>query len=346
VLLARNPNYWKTERGRRLPYLDSIRMDIQPNREIELLRFRRGQSHFISPLEPAQFETLSAEKRESVRDVGASLDAETAWFNLREVASVPDYRRQWFRSRDFRLAISQALRRDDMARLAYQGHASAGVGPYSRANRYWFNSLLEPPRFNPDNAGRLLTGLGFRRNGQELFDAQGHRVEFSLVTNGANRSRERLASLMQQDLAALGIKLNIVSLDFPSLVERITKTYQYEACLLGMINIDPDPNGTMNVWLSSGSNHPWNPNQITPATPWEAEIDRLMLRQAATVDDRRRKPLFDRVQQIVSEEAPILYLVNRNTLIAVSPNLRGIEPSVLQHPVLWNAEKLWIAPGS
>ena len=46
-------------------------------------------------------------------------------------------------------------------------------------------------------------------------------------------------------------------------------------------NVDLDPNLQMNVWLSSASNHQWNPNQKTPATPWEAEIDRLMQAQAA-----------------------------------------------------------------
>ena len=44
VLLERNPNYWKRDKsGQRLPYLDSIRLDIQQNRDIELFRFRQGQ---------------------------------------------------------------------------------------------------------------------------------------------------------------------------------------------------------------------------------------------------------------------------------------------------------------
>jgi len=45
VQLNRNPNYWKhDERGRPLPYLDSIRLDIQQNRDAEMLRFLRGES--------------------------------------------------------------------------------------------------------------------------------------------------------------------------------------------------------------------------------------------------------------------------------------------------------------
>ncbi len=50
-----------------------------------------------------------------------------------------------------------------------------------------------------------------------------------------------------------------MTLDFPSLIERITRTLNYEACLLGLVNVDADPSELMNVLLSSASNHPWNP---------------------------------------------------------------------------------------
>src|SRR5579862_3287801 len=107
--------------------------------------------------------------------------------------------------------------------------------------------------------------------GGVLRDRQGHPVEFAVITNAGNLAREKMAAMIQQDLAAIGIKLNVVTLDFASLIERLTKTYAYEACLLGLSNVDLDPNLQMNVWLSSASNHQWNPNQKAPATPWEAE---------------------------------------------------------------------------
>ena len=107
-------------------------------------------------------------------------------------------------------------------------------------------------------------------DGQTLKDKDGHPVVFSLITNAGNRSRERMGSLIQQDLAQIGIKLNFVPLDFPSIIERITKSLDYEACLLGITNVDLDPNVQMNVWLSSGDNHQWNPGQKTPETAWEA----------------------------------------------------------------------------
>ena len=86
-----------------------------------------------------------------------------------------------------------------------------------------------------------------------------------------------MAAMIQQDLAKLGMKLNIVTLDFPSLIARMTRSLDYETCLLGLVNVDIDPRELMSVLLSSASNHSWNPSQKTPATVWEAEIDRLML---------------------------------------------------------------------
>jgi peptide/nickel transport system substrate-binding protein len=294
----------------------------------------------ITGIDPELFAQLDGGR---ARDIGPSLEGEMLWFNQNPAAPIPAARKAWFASRNFRLALSHAIRRDDLCRIVYKGHASPGIGPFSKANLFWFHQKLQPHAFDLAEAKRLLAAEGFRQDGRGLADREGRAVEFSVITNSGNRARERIAALLQQDLAALGIKLNVVTLDFPSLLERVTKTFQYEACLLGLVNVDLDPNGQMNVWLSSSAMHQWNPNQKSPATAWEAEIDRLMREQAGTADDRKRKAAFDRVQQIVWEQAPTLYLVNKNALAAISPALRNIQHSVIRPQVLWNVERLWLA---
>src|SRR5260370_38937315 len=75
VLLRRNPNYWKRDaNGRRLPYLDSIRLEVQANRELELLRFRRGQLDMVNKRDPVMYDRLNAEMPRSVVDARQSLD--------------------------------------------------------------------------------------------------------------------------------------------------------------------------------------------------------------------------------------------------------------------------------
>ncbi|MEZ5402491.1 MAG: ABC transporter substrate-binding protein [Bryobacteraceae bacterium] len=346
VELKRNPNYWKTDAsGRRLPYLDSVRMEIQQNRDIELLRFRRGELHFISALDGEAFDRLRKEKPEAARDVGVSLESEMIWFNQTSQAALDPSKRAWFRSKEFRRAMSLAINRADLVRLAYKGYAKPAAGPVSAANRVWSNPAVAAQRQQIETAAKLLAGAGFKLDGGVLRGSEGKAVEFSLITNAGSKIRARMAALVQQDLARVGVKMNIVALDFPSLIERITRSFDYEACLLGLVNVDPDPNGQMNIWLSSASNHQWNPNQAKPETAWEAEIDKLMIAQSSTAAHAKRKALFDRVQEIAAEQSPFLYLVNPNALVAISPTLRNVQPTALGPRVFWNVEHLQLAGG-
>jgi peptide/nickel transport system substrate-binding protein len=343
VLLRRNPNYWKRDaNGHSLPYLDSIRLEIQQNRELELLRFRRGELDIVNKLDPEMYDRLSSEMPHAVVDAGPSLDWEIVFFNQVANAPLPEYKRHWFLSDDFRRAISEGIRRDDLVRIVYRGHARAAVGPVSTANRFWLNSSLQPPSGSQTAALALLEHAGFRRSGTTLVDHDGNRVEFSLITNAGNKLHERMLALIQQDLARLGIQLNVVTLDFPSLVERISRTFNYEAVLMAMTNVDLDPSAQMNVWVSSAANHQWNPNQKTPATPWEAEIDKLMAEQGGSQDRDKRKVYFDKVQQIAADKVPILFLVNPNALSAISPNVKNVTPAVLAPQIYWNVEHLQV----
>ena len=341
VLLRRNPNYWKKDaRGHRLPYLDAIHLDIQPNRDVEMLRFKRGELDLINVLDSDYYDKLASESPQLVHDAGASLDAEFLWFNQVPSAPIPPYKLAWFRSTNFRRAVSQAINRDDLSRIVYKGHAQPAVGPVSPANKFWFNSRLHPEAHNPDAALKRLEADGFQLQDGTLKDKDGNAVEFSIVTNSSSKPRERMAVLIQEDLGKIGIKINVVTLDFPSLLERISQKFNYEAAILGFRNVDLDPSGQMNIWLSSAENHAWNPQQKSPETAWEAEIDNLMRAQASASDPRKRKQSFDRVQEIVYQQAPFIYLVNQNALSAVSTSVEGANPVILHPQTFWNAERL------
>jgi peptide/nickel transport system substrate-binding protein len=342
VLLARNPAYWKKDaRGLPLPYIDSIRLFIQENREMELLRFNRGELDLIEGLDPESFERLAQQHPAEAVDGGASLEGEQLWFNQVASAPIAPYRKEWFRSREFRQAVSQAMNRADIARVVYRNRAAPALGPLSPANRVWFDTDLKPTAYDPAAALAKLAGLGFRLDASVLRDRSGNTVEFSLITNSGNKMRERAASLVQQDLSHIGIRLNVVTLDFASLIERITRTFNYEACMLGLVNVDIDPSAQMNIWLSSAANHPWNPSERVPQTAWEAEIDQLMLAQAAEISATRRKALVDRLQLIVRAEAPVLYVVDKHALSAVSSSLGNVSVAALHPQTFWNIEHLY-----
>jgi peptide/nickel transport system substrate-binding protein len=343
VLLKRNPNYWKSDaQGRKLPYLDSIELDIQPNRDVEMLRFKRGEIDLINSLDSEYFDKLAATSPQQVHDAGPSLDSEQMWFNEVAKAPIPAYKRAWFRSQNFRRAISEAINRDDLSRVVFHGHAQPAVGPVSPANKFWFNGKLKAEPYSPDAALKTLQADGFHLDSGVLKDRDGNAVVFSIITNAGNKSREQMAVMIQEDLQKIGVHVNVVTLDFPSLIARMTQTFDYEAILLGLTNVDLDPNGEMNLWLSSSDNHQWNPEQKTPETPWEAEIDKLMRTQASSADAGKRKEAFDRVQEIVYEQAPFIFLINKNALSALSPTVHGAHPVILHPQTFWNAEQLTV----
>jgi peptide/nickel transport system substrate-binding protein len=344
VLLKRNPNYWKKdEQGRRLPYLDSIELDIQPNRDAEMMRFKRGEVDMINTLDSEYFDKLESASPQLVHDAGPSLDSEQLWFNEVAKSPLPEYKKNWFRSANFRRAISQAINREDMSRIVYRGHAQPAMGPFSPANKFWFNARLKPPVYSPNAALSTLQSEGFRKENGTLKDKDGNPVVFSVITNAGNKARERMAVLIQDDLQKIGIHVNVVTLDFPSLIERMTQSFDYEAIILGLTNVDLDPDSEMNVWLSSSANHQWNPQQKTPESTWEAEIDQRMREQASSSDLNKRKAAFDRVQEIVVEEQPFIFLINKDALSAFSPRVHGAAPVILSPQTFWNAERLTVS---
>lgn len=341
VRMKANPNYWKHDAtGVRLPYATGIRLDILSNREQEIARFQNGSYDLIESLPPEDFSLLAQKDPGAVRDLGPSLNTEQLWFNQSSHAALPDFEKKWFENRSFRVAISDAIHRSDLAKIAYDGHATPAYDFISPANTMWYSTHLQIPRQDLASAIRMLASAGFVTKGGRLYDATGHVVSFSILTNSGNRARQKMATLIQQDMAALGIEVTVVTLDFPELIERLMHKMDYEACLLGLSNVDPDPNAMANLWRSSSPNHQWNPSEATPSTTWEAQIDKDMDTQAGSPNPLERKRAIDDVQQIVSDQQPFIYLVYPNLLIAVSPRLAGAEPTVFQPGIVWNVTSM------
>src|SRR5262249_4550853 len=154
-------------------------------------------------------------------------------------------------------------------------------------------------------ASELLRQAGFRMSGaRQLVDAQGQPVDFSILVNASNPVLNQMATIIQADLTQIGMRVRIVPFEFRAMLDRIFNTHDYEAALLVLGGGDADPNSEMNVWVSSGPQHLWHLGQKTPATPWEAEIDRLMRAQLGMLDVSARRRAYDHVQQIVADNLP------------------------------------------
>ncbi|PYU29888.1 MAG: hypothetical protein DMG28_19840 [Acidobacteria bacterium] len=350
LVLERNPYYWKADRkGNRLPYLDALVFLIVPSEDAQVIRFQAGDTDVISRLNAENYAVLERQQQArgyTMSDIGPGLEYNFLFFNLNDLAarSLPQIARKqaWFRQLNFRQAVSAAIDREGIVRLVYQGRAEALWGQVSPGNKLWANQALPRPPRSLDRARELLRAAGFSWKADgTLVDAGGDVVEFSIASSASNAERTKMAAIIQDDLKQLGMSVHVVPLEFRALLARVLDSRDYEACVLGLASGDGDPNGDMNVWLSSGPQHLWNPGQAQPATSWEAEIDRLMQGQLTARKYSERKRLYDRVQQIVAENQPMIFLISPHVLVGAKNGLGNFRPAVLDHYTLWNVEELF-----
>jgi peptide/nickel transport system substrate-binding protein len=348
LVLVRNPHYWKVDAaGKRLPYLDELVFLFVPAEDAQVLRFRSGESHLLNRVSAENFAVLEREPRGKyqLRDLGPGLEYTFLLFNMNELPPPgrPSIARvqSWFRDQRFRQAVSLAIDRESLVRIAYQGRAAALWGNVPPGNYRWVNTAIPRPARSLERARALLEGAGFRYRGDALVDAAGQGVEFSIVASASNAQRLRMATIIQDDLRQLGMRVHVVPLEFRALVDRVYQSLDYEACVLALGDGDADPNSEMNVWLSRGPSHLWSLGQKQPREAWEREVDVLMESQLVTLNYRRRKELYDRVQQIVAEQVPLVFLASPHVLVAARPDIGNFRPAVLGPQTLWNVDELY-----
>jgi peptide/nickel transport system substrate-binding protein len=331
--------------------LDELVFLFVSNADAQVLRFQSGETDVISRLSAENYSVLSRQQSPyTMADAGPGLEYNFLFFNLnasREKTS-PELARKmrWFQEVKFRQAVSAAIDRDAIVRLVYQGRGAALWGPVTPGNHRWGNSAIPHPTRSLEKARALLKEAGFTwttlTDGDPgLVDADAKPVELSILTSSTNADRAKIATLIQDDLKRLGMHVQIVPMEFRSLIDRVTQTKEYDACILGLVSFDADPTADLNVWLSSGGTHLWNPSQAHPATAWEAEIDKLMEQQLDAPSFEQRKKAFDRVQEILAENQPMIFLASPDILAGAKNSLGNFRPAVLEPYVLWNVEQLY-----
>src|SRR5882757_7647469 len=357
LVLERNPYYWKSDaKGNRLPYADELVFLFVPNADAQVLKFQSGETDAIAPLGAENFSVLSRLQRGyTMADAGPGLEYNFLFFNLSDAGekASPELQRKqkWFREVKFRQAVSAAADREAIVRLVYQGRGTAIWGLVTPGNKRWGNEKLAHPARSLERARTLLKETGFSwssgPNGEStLLDSGGKPVEFSILTSSSNADRAKMAALLQDDLKQLGMRVQVVPLEFRSLLDRVTQSRDYDACIMGIASYDADPNSDISVWLSSGGMHWWNPSQAHPATPWEAEIDRLIEEQMSARTFEQRKKIYDRAQEVLAENQPMIFLAGPDVLTGARKSIGNFHPAVLEPYVLWNVEQLYLKMGT
>jgi peptide/nickel transport system substrate-binding protein len=351
VVLERNPYYWKVDHdNHRLPYLDEVVFVFVGTEDAQVMRFEAGETDVISRLSAENYRLLEREhdrNRAQLADLGPSLEYNFLVFNQNDLGSKKlegiARKQTWFRDLKFRQAVSAAIDRNAIVRLVYGTRGAALWGNVGPGNRMWVNADIPHPQRSVDTARQLLKNAGYSWNpAGQLMDPSGLPVEFSIITSSSNTQRMKMATLLQDDLSHLGMQVHVVPVEFRALIDRVFQSFDYEAAIMGLGGGDADPNPEMNVWTSNGTSHLWHLGETQPATAWEREIDQLMQQQMITLDYSKRKQLYDRVQQLIAENLPFIFLATPNILAGAHPRIGNFHPAVLDPCTLWNADELYV----
>ena len=174
-----------------------------------------------------------------------------------------------------------------------------------------------------------------------LYDKYGNYVEFDLYTNAGNLEREALGVMIKQDLEELGMKVNFKPVEFNSLVNKLTNTYDWDMVIMGLTGSPLEPHDGKNVWTSRGTLHLFNMNPGNDLSPWELELNELFEDGALKLTFKERKPIYDRYQEIIHEENPIIYLYSPTRISAIRKKIKNIYPSALGG-LLYNLDEIYI----
>lgn len=347
VVMEKNQNYWRKDpAGKSLPYFDRWIRIIVESQETESLLFENDQTHFLS-VRGIDYRRMKQQEESSnfeLIDAGPTFSTNFLVFNLNprnpNLEKEP-YKYDWFTNLHFRRAVAYSFDKDTMINQALAGQGSKQWSAVSLPNKVYLNEEVKKYPYDLKKARVELEKGGFEWNEDgELFDENGNRVEFNMVTNAGNNVRESLLNIIASELRELGIKINSNPIEFNRMVSQLSDEWNFDTILIGLTG-GVEPHQGSNVWMSNAHLHMWNPVQEEAATDWEARIDELFIRGASTVETEKRKEYYDEFQEIIAEKLPLIYTVTPNSIYAVRESLKNTEITAYGG-VLWNIHELYL----
>ncbi len=368
IVFESNEYYWDTgEDGRQKPYIKELVWPVVTSQDAEFVRFRSGDSDTVS-VTPNIFPLVKRDEKQSnytVYEGGPVASRFFITFNLNKGSLngkpvVNPVKAAWFNNVSFRQAVAHAIDRQTMLNNVFKGLGEFQNSQIAPQSPYYLKEGV-PVQGYPDGlpvydydleaAKKLLTDAGFEYRGDQLFDAEGNRVRFTLQTNVGNNLRESVIAQISQNLAQIGIQADANPIDFNKLVANMDNTLDWDAIVLSF-GAGIEPNSSANLWTTGGDSHFFNyqPSTLPPlpgreVADWEQEISDLYVQAAQELDEARRKTLYAKTQILVQENLPFIHLVGQESMWAVRNDIQNVKPTALSGTLgpLWNIDELELA---
>ena len=333
ITLARNPNSWRVDaRGNQLPYMDKLEYLIIKSPDAQVAAFRAGQLDTMN-ITGAQYPDL---KRQEVAGAkfkvlrGVGLNNPPLHWSLNFDAKDADLRKA-FQNVEFRKAMQSALNRERIIDQVFNGLASLpghGVAPISE---WYYNTQRYLGKFDLKTAAAALDRLGYKdtdRDGVRNV-APGKNLEFTLTHASDNSTSPGVATVLQNDLKAIGVKVNLQGIPGAQLTA-LGQSGNFES-MLHAFGDQPDPQLRKDIWQPGTALYYWH-KSVRPeqdgGTPnmnemfaWERRIYDLFAKGEAEGSQRARKVIYNEWQSLFAKNLPVIMVLKPASVAAHSDRL-------------------------
>ncbi|RUO65493.1 ABC transporter substrate-binding protein [Pseudidiomarina planktonica] len=292
----RHQEYW-----RETPELEHLVYSITPNANKRMLKLITGECDVIPyPL----VNELQALDVNSKIEVASEVNPNVAFWAF-NTAKPP------FDDPLVRQALSHAVNRPAIIDTIYSGNAQLAHSLLPETSWAYSEEVNRYP-YDPKRARKLLADAGFP-NGfmMDIWAMPVQRVY--------NPNAQRMAELIQADLAEIGVRANIVSYEWNTFRRRLARG-EHQSVLIGWVADHADPDNFYRPILSCAAIGSGNrANYCNPA------LDQLLIKAISETEQAKRRPLYDQIQNIVSQQVPVLPIANSLRFQAHQADITGVE---------------------
>jgi peptide/nickel transport system substrate-binding protein len=225
-----------------------------------------------------------------------------------------------FADKRVRQAFAYAINKRDLIEGVRLGMAREATGPY-KPGTWVYNPNVRTYPYDPARARKLLAEAGWTtKNAEGLLVKDGQPFTFDLLISQGSDEGKKIAEIIQAQLREIGVGVELRVLEWAALLKDHIKKRRFAAAALAWgVGLDPDQ---YSIWHSSQV----GPDEFNFVSYKNAEVDSLLEqgRRACRQSDRKR--VYDRLQEILAEDQPLVFLFFRDTLPAIASRVRGVVP--------------------
>lgn len=220
-----------------------------------------------------------------------------------------------------RQALNYAVDKEEIIKTVLLGLGRIANGPFIPES-WAYDDSTKPVVFSPDKAKQLLKEAGWLDvNSDGWLEKNNEVFEFTILTNQGNEERIKIAQIIQMRLKDIGVRIKIKVVEWSVFLTEFIDKRNFETVLLGWsLSRDPD---CFDIWHSSKTKE----GEFNFIGYKNEEVDQLLVEARRTFDQEKRKNHYNRINRILYDEQPYMFLYVPDSLPVITSRVQGIKPA-------------------